>query len=393
LRGLLKKNGKLYGVPFMWGTNLLMYDSQAVQPGPDSWSALFDPAQVRKYAGRIIMRDTPLTIGDAALYLKAANAKLKITDPFELTLKQLDAAAALLKAQHHSVKSYWSRSADVVNAFASGASVLGQVWPYHVDVLKRAGRLVTGVTPKEGVTGWVDSWMIGAHAPHPSCMYQWVNYMSSQDVQQQVAEWNGVAPANPAACARDLLKVDFCAAYHVDDRTYIDKVMFAHTPDRDCGGGRRDCTDYADWTRAWNGAVSGPAPRRARPTAPRAGGTGKREPRRPPSAGAPTSSSPYRLVPSGTITAVMCSGTRGPDRAGAQSAHANTPEPPGRQPTRTRGRGHFLWQATHESPFCCAALSALGSNVNSSVRLICSSSRGGADITDFLYRRPKVSSG
>jgi putative spermidine/putrescine transport system substrate-binding protein len=256
LRGLLKKNGTLYGVPFMWGTNLLMYDSQVVQPGPDSWSALFDPAQVRKYAGRVIMRDTPLTIGDAALYLKAANAKLKITDPFELTLKQLDAAAALLKAQHHSVKSYWSRSADVVNAFASGASVLGQVWPYHVDVLKRAGRPVTGVTPKEGVTGWVDSWMIGAHAPHPSCMYQWVNYMSSQDVQQQVAEWNGVAPANPAACARDLLKVNFCAAYHVDDRTYIDKVMFAHTPDRDCGGGRRDCTDYADWTRAWNGAVS-----------------------------------------------------------------------------------------------------------------------------------------
>ena len=255
LRGKLTKHDKVYGVPFVWGVNQLMYDPKVVQPAPSSWSAVFDPAEARRYGGRLILRDSPLTIADAALYLKSRNRSLHITDTYALTRKQLDAAADVLAGVRPQVKSFWLHPSDAINSFAGGDAVLGEVWPYHVDVLSRAGRSGTGVTPKEGVTGWMDSWMIGARAEHPSCMYQWLNWMTSPDVQQQVAEWDGVAPANPEACSRDRLKAEFCSTYHVGDRSYIDRVAFAHTPARDCGGGRRDCTDYADWTRAWTSAL------------------------------------------------------------------------------------------------------------------------------------------
>jgi putative spermidine/putrescine transport system substrate-binding protein len=254
LRGLLKKGDKVFGVPFVWGSNLLMYDPKVVQPAPTSWSALFDPAEAKKHAGRLVVRDGPLTIADAALYLKFRDHKLGITDPYELTTKQLSAATEVLRKQHPYVKSYWTHPADAISAFASGDAVLGEVWPYHVDVLQRAGRSIEGVTPKEGVTGWADSWMIGARAEHPNCMYQWLNWMTSPDVQQQVSEWDGVAPANPQACSQYRLNAEFCTTYHVNDRAYIDKVLFAHVPTKQCGG-RSKCTDYAEWTQAWGEAL------------------------------------------------------------------------------------------------------------------------------------------
>jgi putative spermidine/putrescine transport system substrate-binding protein len=255
LRSQVTKDEKVYGVPFVWGVNQLMYDPKRVQPAPTGWNALFDPAEAKKYAGRMIMRDNPLTLADAALYLRSEDRSLDITDPFSLTRRQLEAAAKVLSRQHPYVSSYWLQPSDAINAFADGDAVIGEVWPYHVDVLSRAGRSVAGVTPKDGVTGWMDSWMIGARAEHPNCTYQWLNWMTSPDTQQQVAEWDGVTPANPEACSQDRLRAEFCTTYHVGDRSYIDKVVFAHAPSVDCGGGQRDCTDFADWTRVWNAAV------------------------------------------------------------------------------------------------------------------------------------------
>ncbi len=250
LRSQLTKGGKHYGTPFTWGANLLMYDQRVVRPQPDSWGAIFDPAQAKKYAGRLVVRDSPLTLGDAALYLRAHNRKLKIKDPFALTSKQLAAAAALVTKQHPLVKNYWLNPSDAIAAFATGEAALGQVWPYQVDVLSRSGRPVAGVTPREGVTGWMDAWMIGARADHPNCMYQWLDWISSPEVQEQVAEWDGVAPANPEACGRDRLRPQFCTAYHVGDRGYMSRVVFARAPSKDCAVAK-SCADYAAWNRAW----------------------------------------------------------------------------------------------------------------------------------------------
>ncbi|MFC5753369.1 ABC transporter substrate-binding protein [Actinomadura rugatobispora] len=260
LRNLLKKGDKVYGVPYVWGSNLLMYDSRAVQSAPSTWAALFDPDQAEKHSGRLIMRDSPLVIAEAALYLRSTQRKLKINDPYSLTRKQLDAAAKVLAEQRPHVKTYWEQPADAVSAFAGGEAAVGQVWPYQVDVLTRAGKPVQGVVPSGGVTGWMTSWMVGARAEHPNCMYQWLQWTASPDVQQQVAEWSGVAPANPQACTGDRLRATFCDTYRVGDRDYLEKVIFAHTPSKVCGsgereGGRRDCTDYAEWTLAWHEAT------------------------------------------------------------------------------------------------------------------------------------------
>src|SRR5258708_19784531 len=50
---LVKLNGKIYGVPFVWGPNLLLYDTTAFTQPPDSWSILWEP----KYKGKISLWD------------------------------------------------------------------------------------------------------------------------------------------------------------------------------------------------------------------------------------------------------------------------------------------------------------------------------------------------
>ncbi|WP_233358587.1 ABC transporter substrate-binding protein [Thermomonospora amylolytica] len=254
LRDLYERDDTVYGVPYVWGSNLIMYDRRAVRPVPSGWADLFDPDRAKRYGGRLVMRDTPLVLAEAALYLRSTKKSLDITDPYALNREQLDAAAEVVREQRPHVREYWTEPAEAVGAFAGGEAVMGQVSSYQLDVLTRAGRQVAGIVPEEGVTGWVNTWLIGARSEHPNCMYEWLKWTSSPDVQQQVAEWAGVAPANPEACEGDRLKSSFCAAYRVGDDAYIKKVVFARAPSRDCGNGRHECTDYNDWIQAWERA-------------------------------------------------------------------------------------------------------------------------------------------
>src|SRR3989440_4617409 len=96
-------NGHHYGVPYMYGPNVLMYNTSKVSPAPTSWKDTWEKSS--PYSGKIAAYDSPIFIADAALYLKAHNTSLGITDVYELTSKQLDAAIALLKQQAPMIRS------------------------------------------------------------------------------------------------------------------------------------------------------------------------------------------------------------------------------------------------------------------------------------------------
>src|SRR3954468_9193868 len=93
-------NGQMYGIPHGYGANLLMWRTDKVTGNLDSWSAVFDQAAQNK--GHVTAYDSPIYIADAALYLKATQPDLKITNPYELDDKQFQAAVDLLKTQRQS---------------------------------------------------------------------------------------------------------------------------------------------------------------------------------------------------------------------------------------------------------------------------------------------------
>jgi spermidine/putrescine-binding protein len=62
---IVKLNGQVYGVPFVWGPNPLLYDTTAFAKAPDSWGILWDA----KYRGKVSVWDELSTIYMAAQVL------------------------------------------------------------------------------------------------------------------------------------------------------------------------------------------------------------------------------------------------------------------------------------------------------------------------------------
>lgn len=241
--------GRHYGITAQWGVNALLYDRRAVHPAPRSWSVLYDP----RYRGLITVPDDPLQIADAALQLAHARPSLGITDPFALDGTQLDAAVKLLQDQRPLVRSYWAEASDEIALFRRGEVVLGAGWPYQAVSLQDAGVPVGAVVPAEGATGWADSWMLAARAPHPNCAYRWLRWISTPRVQAEQAVSFGETPANRLACAyMDRLRPGSCARYHANaSPALLTRIRFARTPSADCGDGRSDCTTWAEWQQRW----------------------------------------------------------------------------------------------------------------------------------------------
>src|SRR4051812_47739449 len=98
-------NNVMYGIPHGWGANVLMWNPKIVTTAPTSWGSVFDADS--PYKGKITAYDSPIYIADAALYLMKTKPDLKITNPYELTQDQFQAAVDLLKAQHSMIGSYW----------------------------------------------------------------------------------------------------------------------------------------------------------------------------------------------------------------------------------------------------------------------------------------------
>jgi len=208
--------------------------------------------QASQYKGKVTAYDSPIYIADAALYLMKTQPSLGIKDPYSLTEKQLDAAVALLKQQKASIGEYWYNYLAEVQAFETGTSVVGTTWQVIANTINGDGKTtVKTAFPKEGATGWSDTWMISSHAAHPNCMYEWMNWIVSPSVNAQVAEYFGEAPAQTLACQHTTDK-KFCTAYHALDANYAAKIHYWTTPQTQCVDGSGDnCTDYSEWVTKW----------------------------------------------------------------------------------------------------------------------------------------------
>ena len=240
--------GKHYGISVQFGPNILLYNPKKVAK-PTSWSTIYST----KYKGQITIPDNPIQIADAALYLSKTKPALGIKDPYELTKAQLDAAVKLLKQQRSLVKKYWGVASDQIDLFKNGGSTIGASWPYQYSQLKAAKSPVAFVTPKEGVTGWLDTWMLSSKAKHPNCSYKWMQWITSPKVQAQQATFYGETPVNKKACAimNTITKGSCTQLYANAPESYYRSIKFWKTPVKDCGNGQKNCMDLKAWTTAW----------------------------------------------------------------------------------------------------------------------------------------------
>jgi spermidine/putrescine-binding protein len=190
---LVRVNGNVYGVPFMWGPNPLIYDTKTLPTAPDSWAVMWDP----KLKQKISVWDDLSTV-----YMAAQVLGYDKPDPshlYNLSDQELDAVKNKLLALKPNIRKLWSTGGELTNLFQNHEVVAAMGWPLMTNQLRQGNFPVGETIPKENTTGWIDHLMITAGSENKELAYKFLEYMIEAQTQKKVTDVTGYAPANPQA--------------------------------------------------------------------------------------------------------------------------------------------------------------------------------------------------
>ena len=215
---LVHTNGQVYGVPFMWGPNPIVYDKTAFQQPPDSWNVMWDP----KYKGKVSVWDDLSTVYMAAQVLgfdKPDAAQL-----YNLSDAQLDAVKKKLLELKPNIRKMWATGGELSNLFQSHEIVVAMGWPLNTADLKKSGFPVGETIPKENTTGWIDHLMITAGSENKELAHKFLEYMIQAKTQKLVTDKTHYVPANPQAA--QFMTPDEVKTLHLDDVDNYQKRIY-----------------------------------------------------------------------------------------------------------------------------------------------------------------------
>jgi spermidine/putrescine transport system substrate-binding protein len=216
---LVKANGQVYGVPFMWGPDPLLYDPAAFPQPPDSWSVLWDP----KLRQKISAWDDLSTV-----YMAAQILGYDKPDPsqlYNLTDEQLDAVKKKLIELKPNIRKLWSTGGELTNLFQNHEIVIAMGWPLMTNQLHKLNIPVGETIPKENTTGWIDHLMITAASQHKELAQQFLEYLIESETQKKITDVTGYVPANPVAA--NYMTPEEKKTLHLDDPdAYMQRIYF-----------------------------------------------------------------------------------------------------------------------------------------------------------------------
>lgn len=154
-RKLGQINGQQYFIPWDWGYTSILYRTDKIPEGVDSWTALFNP----KYAGHIAMWDDGPGAVQVSSYIHGY-------DETAITPDQLAAIKQEWIAQKKLNLLYWAGEPELQQAMASGDVWLAYAWQGSYATLLGQGVPVAYANPKEGRNSWFGLYGIRKGTPN-----------------------------------------------------------------------------------------------------------------------------------------------------------------------------------------------------------------------------------
>jgi spermidine/putrescine-binding protein len=216
---LVRVNGNVYGVPFTWGPNPLLYDTTAFPQPPDSWTTLWSP----KLKNKISVWDELSTI-----YMAAQILGYDKPDPshlYNLSDEELENVKKKLIELKPNIRKMWTTGGELTNLFENHEVVAAMGWPLMTNQLRAAHFPIGETIPKENTTGWIDHLMITAASEHKDLAVEFLKYMIEAKTQKAVTDVTGYDPANPQAA--QLMTDEQKKSLHLDDvDQYMKRIYF-----------------------------------------------------------------------------------------------------------------------------------------------------------------------
>jgi putative spermidine/putrescine transport system substrate-binding protein/spermidine/putrescine transport system substrate-binding protein len=189
----MEKDGNIYGVPYLWGPDYVMYDEAKISAPIKSWKELWDP----KYRGRIALHDDVSNI-----YMIGQMLGLDKTDKmalYNMSRENLDYAQTELIKLNASVRKYWSDGGELEDLFVNGEIDIGVGWPSTRKNLVDQGLRIGWCIPDEGCTGWFDRLMIVAGSKHLQLATLWIDWCTGAEGEALGSIATTFSVSNPKA--------------------------------------------------------------------------------------------------------------------------------------------------------------------------------------------------
>jgi spermidine/putrescine-binding protein len=172
-------DGEAYLVPMVGGTSGIMYNTDAVPEGIDSYASVFDEA----YAGRIGLDDDPLS------GIALAAMAIGIEDPLDLDDAELEQVKNFLIEKKPLLRSLVKGDSDIFQLFKSGEiDVVVPGYKGSTETLQKDGEPVDYSLASEGQLTWTCGYSIGANAENVDGAYALINHYAQPETQGWQAE-------------------------------------------------------------------------------------------------------------------------------------------------------------------------------------------------------------
>lgn len=173
-------DGKLYGIPKLWGTTGMAWDSNKAKTPFTSWKDFFDRTKT-DFSGRTIIHDYQLTaIGNA---LKYYDYSFNSVDPKELA----DAEKLLIEVKPH----LFAITSDYQPSMRNGDAWLTMCWTGDAKQMNRDLPEIQYTLGKEGGEIWSDFYTIPTSAPNRESAYALLNFLLDPSVNAREELFHG----------------------------------------------------------------------------------------------------------------------------------------------------------------------------------------------------------
>ena len=185
--------GKRVGLPYDWGTEAVAWNTEAFQAryGELSYGTLWQP----EFAGKVTCRPHSVFIG-VGLHLDATGQvpsdRMYDTYRNEAKMRKVyDRILNFLVERKKAIKMFWNNAQDHQLAFLQNGCTIGQTWDGPIMTMKKQGKPVSYMAPKEGAMTWVDSMAIVKNAENLEQAYAFINWAYTPEAGATVAKATG----------------------------------------------------------------------------------------------------------------------------------------------------------------------------------------------------------
>ena len=200
-------DGKVYGLPHIWGTDGLVVNTKLAK------MADYSDLCKAQYKGKTAVRLKRPTL------LAFAFAEGK--DPFALYgdakayAALMDEVGKTLVACKGNLKFFWDNKDQLLNGMRSGEIVGAMMWDTGGWKLNKESPDLEFVAPKSGAMGWIDTFAIPAKGRNDAAAYAWINFNMRPDIAAKVAGSVGNFTASKGAdkLMDAKLKAQFAASF------------------------------------------------------------------------------------------------------------------------------------------------------------------------------------